>query len=54
MTITNEKEYEAAVVRAQELLGCLEDTPEDAELEALSTAIEDYEQRLASTSPRDA
>lgn len=43
MQITTDAEHAAAVDRAQELMGCLEGTPEERELEALSGAIEAYE-----------
>lgn len=48
MRIVSDAEYQAAVARAQALMGCLEGTPEERELEQLSDAIEKWEQRARS------
>lgn len=39
VAITSVDEYEVATERVQQLSGCLEGTPEEAELEALVDAI---------------
>lgn len=39
MTISTVEEYDQATQRVAELAGCLEDTPEEAELIALVDAI---------------
>jgi hypothetical protein len=43
ITITNEAERQAAFERSQELIGCIHDSDEQRELEALSDAIEAYD-----------
>lgn len=47
MQITTDAEREAALDRAQELMGALEGTPEERELEELSDALEDWEHRAS-------
>jgi HTH-type transcriptional regulator / antitoxin HigA len=43
--ISNEQDYEAAVARAESLMDAEPGTPEDAELDALVTLIQAYEDR---------
>lgn len=45
MTITSVEEYEAATARAQELMGAVEGSPEEAELAEISDAIMAWDQR---------
>lgn len=47
MQITTDAEREAALDRAQELMGALEGTPEERELEQISDALEEWEHRAA-------
>ncbi|AOG03006.1 transcriptional regulator [Bosea sp. RAC05] len=44
MVIATHEDYQAALVRVAELAGALEDTPEDAELAALSEAVLAWEE----------
>lgn len=43
ITITTVEEYEDATKRIAELAGCLEGTPEEAELQALVAAVEKWD-----------
>lgn len=45
MIINSVEEYEAATQRVQDLSGCLEGTPEEAELIALVEAIEAWDRK---------
>lgn len=45
MTITSVEGYEAATARAQELMGAIEGSPEDAELAEISDAIMAWDRR---------
>jgi hypothetical protein len=45
MVIKSVEEYDAATQRAEDLLGCMEGTPEEAELIELVAAIEAWDRR---------
>ena len=46
MQITNEAEYDAALARLDPLMDAKLDTPEGRELEEVTRAIEEYEERV--------
>lgn len=45
MIITSIDDYEAATARAQELIGCTDGSPEEAELAEISDAIMAWDRR---------
>lgn len=42
MQITTDDDYDAALDRAQELMGCTEGSEEDEELEQIANAIDEW------------